>query len=909
MTSIPSRSTARRLSSLFSSSQTDGADGASGQQPPAQETASGAPSAAPSRNTSGSGASSRLKKSLSSQLLTSWSSSEVVQTPAAIDYPPSTLALPPEGLSATPQAGRPESRAASRASSPAPAGIDASFLAGLAPSDSRSKRRSWIPSRSRNVSQDFPAAVSVAKAWVAGPLGDRTGYEISNLELGRKVPELWNDAADTFVYLFPRNSGRGPSFKVDSALFLSSAPLTFLANGGVYSGLGRESLETGRGRQPAVEGPSGYRSGSSSVSSHSVERGRRSGSNSVPKTFFLDVPESPPTTPEISTQEELQRDSPGVRNGSESAPEPLNITPIEHHLYFPLPTFDKHHHASAASPSNPTPAADDTEILLTVRNLFAFLSRKPLVSTAQTPTTFAIFMGIAALLRQNGFSNHDGSTLGETAVESFSYYIQEFALADFRQSHEKIVEGIVLGESMRSMELYNEAFVHFVGKHKEILEIKSPLYLRISPVTRNRIERAALDLDQRILSVRVRLTDFDFPSIFEGIAISSADKAIHFKQWRSSYLSFRKHVLSYYKHQYGAWPPKARSKKNDFEENGLNRLLLLDLYQDMADVYDLLVDRDSLTPRTTDTILSFVANVDPQESSRQALRSILSEYDHSVPPFQPPVPYDTPRLPSASHIYGDSVHNFGGMRKRLYEHELERCIKGSVNNDAIKQTPFLEAFRTFEKRAAQGKSLQEVCDQRYGHWIFLYAVIQTLPMLVVDAPGIRWTKGVEYFLCEPPKGGIPWCREDHTRKKSWYAIAGSAGVVNLPPDIVEHGVEGVYRRSHCWRRAQQWDEERGLLPPPDPPESPVAALSPTLSLPESPPLSGRARSRSFAALGLQRLPVPANTALAPSRDYGRPLSQHDPMKSFENILGAQNQGVLLAAPAKKKNRISIANFI
>ena len=75
---------------------------------------------------------------------------------------------------------------------------------------------------------------------------------------------------------------------------------------------------------------------------------------------------------------------------------------------------------------------------------------------------------------------------------------------------------------------------------------------------------------------------------------------VRFQAWKKAFLAMRKHVMSHYKERYGSWPPKSSSKKNDFEESGLNRILLREVYQDFSDLYDMLVERKSLTTRTAD---------------------------------------------------------------------------------------------------------------------------------------------------------------------------------------------------------------------------------------------------------------------------------------------------------------------
>ena len=550
--------------------------------------------------------------------------------------------------------------------------------------------------------------------------------------------------------------------------------------------------------------------------------------------------------------------------------------------------------------SNASP--QDIENLVAVRNLFSFLVGQSLVATPNQPSIFSILLNISGLLRHYEFSNLDGSTLGEVPDVSFKNYVRELGLADVRTSREKTIEAIVLGERMRSWELYNEGFVHCVGKYDEITKYGSPKYPLISEITRKRIERASLDLQIRLKSVRTRLEDFDFPSLFAGVANSSSsseNREIRFKAWKNSFMAMRKHVMMLYKSRYGSWPPKAKSKKNDFEESGLNRVLLIELYQDFSDLYDMIVDRTALTTRSIDMPAVNLASEKEQDATSRALRSVMSEFDLSSPPVQPPVPFDLPLLPNLAATRRGfeqlpRTKQAKERTKKLKDNEINQALMQSYNRDSVKSTPFLESFMAFERGSARGKRMDEIADLRTGQWIFMYAVLQSLPMVVVDAPGIKWTSGVEYFLCEVPKGAAPWNTEDPSAKKNWYGVAGGSGVVSLPADVVDHGVEGIYRRSHCWQAAERWtvpelvspkSQDKSLPPPPPmvsdampphPPPPPSTSTSTATSSPQA-----RRRQRGSVSLGLEALPLPQG--IAPSG--ARPVSTYDPTLSFDDILG------------------------
>lgn len=558
--------------------------------------------------------------------------------------------------------------------------------------------------------------------------------------------------------------------------------------------------------------------------------------------------------------------------------------------------------------AQPRLSTDDMDRLVTTRNLFAFLTGQPLIATSHNPSLFAVLLNIADLLQRYQFTNLDGTTLGEDVTINFAKIVEEHRLCDVRASREKTIEAVVLGERMRYLPLYNEGFVHGVGKWKDLIHLNSSKLHLISSTTRKRMERSTIDLGHRLGTTRRRLNDMDFQTVFAGFAHSTSSaesKLIDFKAWKNSFLSLRQHVMRFYRQKYGDWPPRAKSKKNDFEESGLNRLALQDLYNDFAAVYDTLVNRSSLTTRAADV----VSDIDPEPSSdihTSCIRRILGEYDHSAIPISPPMPYDVPNIPSLAAVRRDwsrldTKEQKKETSKKLEDNEINLLLMQSYNRDAITASPFLVAFMSFERRSARNKSRDEIRDLRIGQWLFIYAVLQALPFLVVDAPGIQFSKGVEYFLCQVPLGSPPWAHESHSRKQSWYNVAGGTGLVSLPSDIVEHGVEGVYQRSHCWLEAKKWSGEADVeasqdltLMTPTSPELSSAVtdggqntLSPSTLAPvddfRSRSTSPNRRHRSSLSLGLEVLPLPQGVV----PQQARPTSTYNPNMSFDNILGTQ----------------------
>jgi len=291
-----------------------------------------------------------------------------------------------------------------------------------------------------------------------------------------------------------------------------------------------------------------------------------------------------------------------------------------------------------------------------------------------------------------------------------------------------------------------------------------------------------------------------------------------------------------------------------------------------------------------------------------------------------------PSLTSSRSDFGlDPKKDAKASSKKLKDDEIITILRAASGRD-VPSVPFVEAFREFELKSAHGCNIATIANLRMGQWIFMYAVLQVLPLLVIDAPGLKHFSGVEYFLCEPPRSGVPWAREmSNVRKMNWYGIAGgSGGVVSLPSDVITHSIDGVYRRSHCWIAAEAWTRGNPILHAAVHEQQTITEPSPTASsgrgrgfgnLPTSSPIGpaqrnfsgpppvmpAMARSRnnsparsvnrqSVIDLGLEALPLPAGVMPdGMTGDNGRvggsrPASRHevDSRKTFDAML-ADNQ--------------------
>jgi hypothetical protein len=682
------------------------------------------------------------------------------------------------------------------------------------PESGKKLKKGWL--RSSSGSQDTGKKSS---AWILGP-GNKMDYNTSFLANGERIPELWDETGDVYVFMGSRTSRYGPSFRVSSYVISPSRVFSELIQADT-------TIKVSRGRDR--ERNYGARSDQSEMAGYAQ--------------------------------------GPFPSTGGAQASGEANIY---------LDILD--------STDNP-----DVDRLVAARNLFAFLTGQELVYTSNNPNVFKAFLQIASLLKEFGYSSYDGSSFGEPVDVAFAACMEQYNLGDIRHSREKTIEALILGEHMRSAQLYTEGFVHAVGKYDGICALKSPLWNMVSNSTRLRIERAHLDLKNRRQNIEIRLEAFEVPSLFAGVASSTAYdeyQNVRFKEWQRNYLKMRSFVLGYYKELLGSWPPKARSKKNPFSESGLHRMCLKTLYSDMCGLYDLLVDRDSITPRVMDQSVSETCETsfDPRMS---ALRHMLTEYDQSAPPVLPPIPYDVPKLPSMTAIREDynelPAQAQAQFDRNIPSHELLLILIKShnIDTDQLKSIGFLNAFKDFEQKEAKSCGPQDMVDQRIGYWLFLYVVLQALPMLVVDAPGLQYTEGVEYFLCEPPQGNFPWMEDVGEVRKVWYEVAGGQNIVELSADVVMFSVEATYHRSHCWLAAKQWEAEAAIATHNTLPANSTTATQAAHFQPEQGPLSPLEPPRAvFQGLDPVSSPVSAPHSGASSPYHSSPTLQ--PVRGSRN---------------------------
>lgn len=634
------------------------------------------------------------------------------------------------------------------------------------------------------------------------------------------MPDLWEPNGDTLVYLAPKGATNtkftAPSFRI------SSSPLLFSALGQYIEDLQFSGSRRGHPGSPLADGD-----------------------------LYLEVPGAVPSI--ILESNAHLSSGPGAPDQSVAQEEIAEDENVAYKLYYPVlelnpkaatPTKGKKHKRLSSNASD-----DSLQHFVDSRNLFAFLSYTFLISTLHRESPFQIMEKVFKLLQgptspQLHPEDHSPMDVNvsrriSTAEGHFLYFVDELKIDDIRNDDDAIIEALIMGERWKCQRLYREGFVHACGRWDDIKDHSGCAY--VSQVTKSRLDRASIDLHQiRLQNVATRLPNFDFPSVWVGDG-----RYPEFKPWKAGFEAMRKFTLCYYKNVYGSWPPKAgkHGKGGGFTETGgLNRMVLKRLYDDFCAVYDLLVDREWIHGDR----IRFEANYSSEgeegieqrskeEHARTTMRKIMSDFDQSYMPVQPGIPFDQPRLPYIPPTPPSTAEGLKKKKKKsskprsqkkLKSDELTAVLKNSHNSDALNPNDpneFVAAYEKLEHDFGSGRNLDDIIEARRGRWVFMYCVLQSLPMTVVDAVGCQYSDGVEYFLCENVKGSLPWERSQSVKAsrlsgiwgvtgQSPYGNLGAAGAStsNLASD---DEVDYTYRRSHCWDIAEDWRMVRGTAIP------------------------------------------------------------------------------------------------
>lgn len=358
--------------------------------------------------------------------------------------------------------------------------------------------------------------------------------------------------------------------------------------------------------------------------------------------------------------------------------------------------------------------------------------------------------------------------------------------------------------------LWREGFVHCTGM---LARLEGGGEWRdISPITKALVDRASLEIQVRIAQADSRLSGFNFNDMWPAMSSASPPAKLAFDK-------FQKFLMKHYQSRFGSWPPNT-------PDGRFSRMLYVQLQRDFSALYDYLVDREvswsdsnaqTHHPRQTQSekIVARKKLVNPKVPHWRAddddlhITDMLVAFDerHNYPH----IPHPFPLVPLSMGL-GQKVKSptaagrfFQGARRgsvsgspalasgtadkaaalALSEStNIESLLSSSISNDLV------DAFAKHEKSVTVAEV--DPHDARKGRWILVYGILQTLATVAVDAPGIRHTDGVDYFLCAKLRGTPPW-KGGGERGMDTSGVAGSSG-----------SDERSHFRSHCWTVPRTW---------------------------------------------------------------------------------------------------------
>ncbi|KAK6527340.1 hypothetical protein TWF281_010522 [Arthrobotrys megalospora] len=479
---------------------------------------------------------------------------------------------------------------------------------------------------------------------------------------------------------------------------------------------------------------------------------------------YDDLPQSPTSISSslMSAEQEIQ---PVPSHGSRE------LEGIAHELHFPAPRSNDRaaiyrHHA-------------------TTRNFFAILFNRSLVGSSFGQT----LLDLAERMELYMPPGHDN-------IGDLLRYLTRKEFDDVRNMPDLAAGILMFAERYRLTDLYRESFVHCVGMMNR-LELLSD-YQQISDITRILIDRASLHIQVRSENCDNLLVhgQFSFPEMWPHMSAG-------YPPARHAFDRFQKFLAKHYQGRFGSWPPGG-------EKYG--RLLYQQLQRDFNALYDFLVDRDVMwepMPPHSSSASTSSSNraagaqklINPYKQDFRAddaslqFTDIIISFDRNSKNKYPHIPHPYPLVPdvkTTTAIRTNKQSNFFGKRNANADKTIEKenalALIQATNLDALYTSPNNSLVAAYQMMEKSDRTIEiDPHDARKGRWLLIYAVLQTLATITVDAPGLKYTDNVDYFLCAP--FGRP----------SW----------EQQPQSSRGGEEEDYcqYRAHCWTVPYQWNSQ------------------------------------------------------------------------------------------------------
>ncbi|RPB18081.1 hypothetical protein L211DRAFT_230643 [Terfezia boudieri ATCC MYA-4762] len=428
-------------------------------------------------------------------------------------------------------------------------------------------------------------------------------------------------------------------------------------------------------------------------------------------------------------------------------------------------------------------------------------------------------------------------------------YLLNREFDDLRNCPDVAAGILVFAEKFQLGDLWREAFCHCVGMLNRMEGGKE--YMEISPITKALIDRALLEIQVRTGAADSRLATFQYDDIWPTSSFTFSPSRIAFERFQKFLI---KHYQSRFGAWPPPPPQKDSNSGGGWGfglggGNGatgvFSRQIYLQLQRDFAALYDYVVDKDvswdypppgnSSPTSMVDAGISVTTlgggvnlrnkpkMVSPNRKHFRAdddnlpLTEILIRFDRAN--GFPHIPHPYPLVPELRGMLRQGTSGAIGMQNMAHQQLKHGFLakRGTTNTNTISSSAaaamdkaaalalsestnihsllsrtasneLVDAFTKHEKERSNGEFTP--AEGRKGRWILIYSVLQTLATVAGDAPGLKYTDGVEYFLNSKLRGTPPW-------------VSGGILAEEVPGGIDDH-----HTRSHCWTVMGTWDARR-----------------------------------------------------------------------------------------------------
>jgi hypothetical protein len=358
---------------------------------------------------------------------------------------------------------------------------------------------------------------------------------------------------------------------------------------------------------------------------------------------------------------------------------------------------------------------------ITTRNFFALLLNASLVGMSLHEALSDLHVRLDSYMPPNNDN-----------VSQIVRYIYNRDLDDVRSNPSVAVSLLMWAEEpdVRWEEGWRECFTHCVGMYDLVQKYKD--FKRISPNTRQLMDKASKEMLNRVQAAEDRLAGFRFQDIyiFTPETVSEMRAIDRLKDM----------FLQHFEHEYGSWPPvssaqqdsRSGSSANTAEPDGwLTRTLAMKLQKDFGALYDCLVDRDivwgvlELQSRSMLTLASKTTNRTlTSDTDRLPIADMLIEFDKKY--RFPHIPHPYPLLPGSmgSSRRNDSkkrTDHMGALEKRIRLAYTESYNENEVESGFV-TNKLVQAFERFEKIDDIGD--MSPATTRRSRWILIYCILQ-----------------------------------------------------------------------------------------------------------------------------------------------------------------------------------------